>query len=69
MRSAPRFVLDGELVIPVGVGLDFEALQMRLHPAESRVKKLSRETPAIYILFDILALQDEVRRRFATIRD
>ena len=48
------FVLDGELAIPVGSTLDFEALQLRLHPAESRVKKLARETPAIFIVFDLL---------------
>jgi len=49
-----RFVLDGELAIPIGDTLAFEALQMRLHPAESRIRKLSRETPAIFILFDLL---------------
>jgi ATP-dependent DNA ligase len=49
-----RFVLDGELAIPLGGTLSFDALQMRLHPAESRVRKLSRETPAIFILFDML---------------
>jgi ATP-dependent DNA ligase len=49
-----RFVLDGELAIPIGDTLSFDALQMRLHPAESRVRKLSRETPAIFILFDML---------------
>src|SRR5688572_1528683 len=48
------FVLDGELAIPVGPTLDFEALQLRLHPAESRIRKLARETPAIFILFDLL---------------
>jgi ATP-dependent DNA ligase len=50
-----RFVVDGELVIPQGDTLSFDALQMRLHPAESRVRKLARETPAVYILFDMLA--------------
>ena len=50
-----RFVLDGELAIPVGETLSFDALQMRLHPAESRVRKLAHETPAIFILFDLLA--------------
>src|SRR4051812_36941145 len=50
-----RFVLDGELAIPVEESLSFDALQMRLHPAESRIRKLARETPAIFILFDILA--------------
>ena len=50
-----RFVLDGELVIPVGETFSFDALQMRLHPAESRIKKLAAETPAVLILFDLLA--------------
>jgi ATP-dependent DNA ligase len=53
-----RFVLDGEIAIPVGGTLSFEALQLRLHPAESRVKKLAAETPAIFILFDCLATLD-----------
>lgn len=48
-------VLDGELAIPVADTLSFDALQTRLHPAESRIRKLSRETPAILILFDMLA--------------
>ncbi len=48
------FVLDGELAIRDGDTLSFDALQMRLHPAESRIKKLSVETPAILILFDML---------------
>jgi ATP-dependent DNA ligase len=52
---ADRFVVDGELVIPVGAALSFDALQMRLHPAQSRVAKLARETPAKLILFDCLA--------------
>ncbi len=50
-----RFVLDGELAIPVGETLSFDALQMRLHPAESRIKKLAAETPAVLFLFDLLA--------------
>jgi ATP-dependent DNA ligase len=55
LATAPkRFVLDGELAIPVGDALSFDALQLRLHPAESRVRKLAHETPAIFILFDIL---------------
>jgi ATP-dependent DNA ligase len=49
-----RFVMDGELAIPAGETLSFDALQMRLHPAESRVRKLAAETPAILILFDCL---------------
>jgi len=49
-----RFLLDGELIIPVGDALDFEALQLRLHPAESRVRKLAAEHPAELMLFDLL---------------
>jgi len=52
--KAKRLVLDGELIIPVGGVLSFEALQMRLHPAESRVRKLAAETPAQLMLFDWL---------------
>jgi ATP-dependent DNA ligase len=51
---AERFVLDGELAIAVGATLSFGALQMRLHPAESRIRRLSAETPAILMLFDML---------------
>ena len=53
LRPSP-FVIDGELAIPVYNMLSFDALQMRIHPAESRIKKLSVETPAILILFDML---------------
>ena len=49
-----HFVVDGELILPLADRLDFEALQMRLHPAESRIRKLSKETPALLMLFDIL---------------
>ena len=55
-----RFILDGELIIPVGDCLSFEALQLRLHPAESRIRKLAKETPAQFILFDLLATDDEM---------
>lgn len=57
--AAERFVLDGELVIPFGRTLSFGALQARLHPAESRIRKLSVETPAQFMLFDCLQLGDE----------
>jgi ATP-dependent DNA ligase len=50
---ATDFVLDGELVIPVGDTLSFDALQLRLHPAASRVRKLAVETPAILVAFDL----------------
>jgi ATP-dependent DNA ligase len=53
-----RCVLDGEIVIAAENGLDFEALQMRLHPAASRVKLLSGEIPASVVFFDLLALGD-----------
>jgi len=48
-------VVDGELVMPAAAGLDFDALQMRLHPAASRVAKLAKETPASFVAFDLLA--------------
>src|SRR4051812_27664920 len=51
-----RFLLDGELIISAGDVLAFEALQLRLHPAESRVRKLAKETPAELMLFDLLEL-------------
>jgi ATP-dependent DNA ligase len=57
--SEDSFVIDGELVIPTPQGPSFGALQMRLHPAESRIRKLSRATPAVLILFDILAWRGE----------
>ena len=56
--SAPQFVVDGELVIESEGRLAFDVLQMRLHPAESRIRKLSVETPARLILFDMLVDTD-----------
>jgi ATP-dependent DNA ligase len=53
-----RFVLDGELVIPIGDHLSFDALLMRIHPAASRVQRLSRETPSLFIVFDLLVGDD-----------
>lgn len=55
--KAKRFALDGEIVIPErgGAGLSFDALLQRIHPAESRVKKLAAETPAWLVVFDLLA--------------
>jgi ATP-dependent DNA ligase len=63
----PRCVVDGEIVIATDTGLDFEALQQRIHPAESRVRMLSEKTPASFIAFDLLALGDDdyTGRRFA----
>ena len=48
-------VVDGEIVIATPDGLDFDALQMRLHPAASRVAKLARDTPSSFVAFDVLA--------------
>jgi ATP-dependent DNA ligase len=49
-----RFVIDGELLVARGAESDFDALLQRIHPAESRVRKLAGETPASYVLFDLL---------------
>lgn len=57
-----RFILDGELLIPLGKSLSFDALQMRLHPAASRIRKLSVQTPALFMAFDIL--EDDRGRTF-----
>jgi ATP-dependent DNA ligase len=54
-----KFVLDGELVIPVGGALSFDELQLRLHPAASRVQKLAAAHSAVYIAFDLLAEDSE----------
>jgi ATP-dependent DNA ligase len=54
-----RCVLDGEIVIATENGLDFDALQQRIHPAASRVTMLSEKTPAAFIAFDLLALGDD----------
>ena len=65
-------VLDGEIVIVGPAGLDFDALQLRLHPAESRVQKLAREIPSSFVAFDALAIdnadlrqQPQAKRRAA----
>src|SRR5947199_10837294 len=53
--SAQQFVLDGELMVPIHGALSFDELQLRLHPAASRVQKLAKAHPATYIVFDLLA--------------
>jgi ATP-dependent DNA ligase len=60
-----RCVLDGEIVIALGNALDFEALQLRLHPAASRVKLLAKQTPASVVFFDILCADNEDLRSTA----
>src|SRR2546421_268836 len=55
-----QFVLDGELVVPVNGALSFDELQLRLHPAASRVAKLANAHPATYIVFDLLVESGQV---------
>jgi ATP-dependent DNA ligase len=75
-KLPPGCVVDGEIVITTPQGLDFDALQLRLHPAASRVAKLSQETPASFVAFDLLAgngrnlmeePQSERRKRLETL--
>ena len=54
--EARDFILDGELLIVTAGAVSFDALQLRLHPAESRIRKLAAETPAMFMAFDCLAL-------------
>ena len=58
-RLPPGCVLDGEVVIMTEHGLDFELLQLRLHPAASRVAKLAQETPASFVAFDLLCVDNQ----------
>ena len=55
LLKAKSFVLDGEITVPEGRAFSFDALLQRIHPAATRIKKLSEETPALLILFDMLA--------------
>jgi ATP-dependent DNA ligase len=74
-RLPQRCVVDGEIVIVNGDRLDFEALLQRIHPAESRVDRLARETPASFVAFDLLAdgdrslLSSPLRDRRARLAD
>jgi ATP-dependent DNA ligase len=72
LRALPNqhFVLDGELVVPVEGELSFDALQMRLHPAETRIRRLAADTPATFVAFDCLLaephqplLQEQFQKR------
>ncbi len=56
--KARAFMLDGEIVVPHGKAFSFDDLLQRIHPAASRVKKLSQETPALFLAFDLLATRD-----------
>jgi len=53
-----RCVIDGEIIVTVGEHLGFDALQQRIHPAQSRIERLAAETPAEFVAFDLLALDD-----------
>jgi ATP-dependent DNA ligase len=70
-----RCVVDGETVLPLGGVLDFEALLQRVHPADSRVRKLAAETPARFVAFDVLAIGSDslldvpLRERVARLPD
>ena len=54
-----RCVIDGEVVVAGAEGLDFDALQQRIHPAASRINRLAAETPAAFVAFDLVAIGDE----------
>jgi ATP-dependent DNA ligase len=56
--KAKKFVLDGEIVVPIGKAFSFDDLLQRIHPAASRIAKLAEETPALLIVFDLLAGED-----------
>ena len=58
-RLPENCVVDGEIVIATPQGLDFDALQLRLHPAASRVEKLAKETPSSFVAFDLLAVDGQ----------
>src|SRR5689334_12182927 len=60
--KADRFVLDGEIAVPVDQHFSFDDLLQRIHPAESRVRKLATQTPALFIAFDLL-VDDKGRDR------
>jgi ATP-dependent DNA ligase len=60
-RLPKNCVVDGEIVIATAQGLDFDALQLRLHPAESRVAKLAKEIPSSFVAFDVLFWRKDFR--------
>jgi ATP-dependent DNA ligase len=67
--KAARLALDGEIVVPVNEGLSFDALLQRIHPAASRVAKLAAQTPARYIVFDLLVDADGADLTTAPLRE
>src|SRR4030081_1476014 len=67
--KATAFLLDGEIVVPHGKTFSFDDLLQRIHPAATRVKKLSQETPALYLAFDILATADDKKLATQPLRE
>src|SRR6202171_1045389 len=59
--KATAFLLDGEIVVPRGKAFSFDDLLQRIHPAASRIRKLSQETPALYLAFDLLASAEDAK--------
>ena len=67
--KAREFVLDGEIVVPHGKTFSFDDLLQRIHPAASRVKKLSQETPALFLAFDLLASATDNKLAASVLRE
>jgi ATP-dependent DNA ligase len=67
--KATQFVLDGEIVVPQGKAFSFDDLLQRIHPAASRVKKLSQETPALFITFDLLETASDKKLSAQPLKD
>jgi ATP-dependent DNA ligase len=67
--KAASFVLDGEIVVPHGKTFSFDDLLQRIHPAASRVKKLSEETPALFIAFDLVATATDKKLAVQPLRE
>ena len=67
--KASEFVLDGEIVVPHGKAFSFDDLLQRIHPAASRVRKLSQETPALFLAFDLLASANDKKLAASPLRE
>src|SRR5256886_17539079 len=67
--KAKTFVLDGEIIVPHGKAFSFDDLLQRIHPAASRVMKLSRETPALFLAFDLLASAADKKLAVSPLRE
>src|SRR6202165_92429 len=67
--KATTFLLDGEIVVPHGKSFSFDDLLQRIHPAVSRIRKLSEETPALYLAFDLLANAEQTGLSARPLRD